>query len=343
MNFRNTSSQLLVSVLVPCRNEKIFIKKCFESIIANDYPKNKLEILIIDGMSEDGTRDIIKQYINKYPYIRLLDNPRKITSCALNKGIKNAKGEIIAWMSAHNEYQKTHISKCVRYLKEFNVDAVGGIIIPIPGDNSFIGKTICAVISNLFGVGTSAHKTEPIEKTPHITDTAFGVCYKKEVFKKVGLFNEKLIRGQDMEFALRLKKAGLKILLAPEIASHYYTRSGLKSFLKHNFTNGVWAILPFKYTNIIPVSLRHLIPLIFVLSLIGLGISAFFSLVSLLSFLLIVGLYFLCNFCFSLQIAIREKDLRLLFLMPVMFFIFHFSYGLGSVWGLVTYFKKRQS
>ena len=329
-----------VSVIIPCRNEEKFIGRCLDSVAAQDYPHGNLEILTIDGMSEDGTRKITKEYTMKYPFIKLLNNPKKITPCALNIGIKNTKGEIIVRMDAHAEYNEKYILKCVKYLKEFDADAVGGAIKPIPQNNSFIGKAICAAISHPFGVGTSAHKTEAEKKSPHIADTAFGICYKKEIFRKVGFFNEKLIRGQDMEFALRLKRAGLKTLLVPEIASHYYARSDLKSFIRHNFTNGIWAILPFKYTNIMPVSLRHLIPLIFVLSLIGFGISAFFSSVSLLSFLLIVISYSLCNLGASFQTAIRKKDLKLLFLMPLIFFIFHFSYGLGSFWGLIKYLKK---
>ncbi len=322
-----------VSVVIPCRNEEKFIGKCLDSIIAQNYSKERLEVLVVDGMSEDGTKRIIEGYAEQYAFIRILDNPNKITSCALNLGIKNAKGKLILWMSAHNEYGKEYISKCIKYMDEFHADAVGGMIKPIPRNNGFIGKSICIAISHPFGVGSSAHKIGI--SGPQWVDTAFGVCYNKKIFQKVGFFNEKLVRGQDMEFSLRLKKAGLKTLLVPEIISYYYARSGLKLFVKHNFMNGIWAILPFKYTNIMPVSLRHLVPLIFVLSLIGSGLLAFFSSVGLLSFLLIVGSYSLSNFYFSLQIAIREKDLELSFLMPIVFFIFHFSYGLGSVWGLI--------
>ena len=99
---------------------------------------------------------------------------------------------------------------------------------------------------------------------PKWVDTVFGGCYRREVFDRVGLFNENLVRGQDMEFNLRLKKAGGKTLLVPDIVSYYYARSDIKSFWKHNFTNGVWAILPFLYSPIMPVSWRHLVPLIFV-------------------------------------------------------------------------------
>ncbi len=323
----------LVSVIVPCRNEEKFISRCLDSIVANIYPKDKLEVLVVDGMSEDRTRRILQGYARKCSFLRILNNPGKITPCALNSGIKDAKGELIIWMSAHNEYEKGYVLKCVKYIEEFHVEAVGGIIKPIPRTGGLIGKSICTAISHPFGVGSSAHKTGAA--SPQLVDTAFGVCYKKEVFGKIGLFNEKLVRGQDMEFSLRMKKAGLKILLVPEIMSDYYVLSGLGSFARHTFMNGVWAILPFKYTNIVPVSLRHLVPLIFVLSLLGSLIlfllSGFFWWV----FLAIVLLYGIVNLYSSSRIATKEKDLRLLFVMPAAFTIFHFSYGLGSVLGLV--------
>lgn len=323
----------MVSVIIPCRNEEKFIGKCLDSIIAQDYPKKNLEVLVMDGMSNDGTREIAREYTNKYKFVKVLDNPKKIASSALNIGIKNAKGELILWMSAHNEYEREYISKCEEYLREFDAVAVGGIIKFIPRNNGFIGKSICLALSYPFGVGRSVHKTGA--NGPQWADTAFGVCYKKEVFEKIGLFNEKLIRGQDMEFSLRLKKAGLKTVLVPEITSYYYARSGLKSFLKHNFMNGVWAILPFKYTNIMPVSLRHLVPLIFVSSLVGSLILSLLSGFFLSVFLCIILSYGIVNLYFSFRIAMKEKDLRLLFVMPAIFTIFHFSYGLGSVLGVV--------
>jgi len=335
-----------VSIIIPSLNEEKYVGKCLDSIIGQDYPRENLEVIVVDGMSEDGTRDIIEQYIRKYPFVRLLDNPKKITPCALNIGIKSAKGEIIAWLSAHNEYVKTHISKCVKYLKELNADAVGGVIKPVPKNSSFIGKTICAAISHPFGVGNSALKVESKDKTPHGADTAFGVCYRGKVFEKIGIFNEQLIRGQDMEFGLRLKRNGLKTLLAPEIISYYHVNSDLRSFIKHSFNDGVWAILPFKYTNIIPVSLRHLIPLVFVLGVLCAGILSIFSALFGWVFLFVIASYFTGSLYFSIKIAFKQKDARFIFAMPFIFAIFHFSYGLGSIWGLMKCFiigKDRKS
>jgi len=329
-----------VTVIIPCRDEEKFINKCLDSIIANDYPKNRLEVLVVDGMSDDRTQGIVKEYVQNYSYIRLLNNPKKITPCGLNIGIKNSKGELVLWMSAHNEYEKEYISKCVKYLKKFNADAVGGIIKTRPRKNNLTEKSICTAMSHPFGVGKSIHKIG--SKNQQWADTAFSVCYKKEIFEKVGTFNENLVRGQDMEFSLRLKKAGLRTLLVPEIVSHYYPRSDFRSFWRHNFKNGVWAILPFKYTSMMPVSWRHLVPFAFISSIIISLVLSYFFPIFIWLFFFIFGSYCLINLYFSLHITIQKNSLRYLFLMPIMFLALHIGYGFGSMWGIlkVTFSKR---
>jgi len=329
-NARGMNELISISVIIPCRNEGQFIGLCLDSVISNDYPKDSLQVLVVDGMSEDSTGQIVESY-QQYPFIRVLKNPRRITSCALNLGIESSKGDLILWLSAHNEYERQYISRCVKYLKEYQADAVGGIIKPIPRKNTFIGKAICMALSHRFGVGNSAHKTGV--KEPQWTDTAFGTCYRRGVFQKIGTFNESLVRGQDMEFALRLKKAGLRNLLVPEIKSYYYAHSDLSSLWKHYWENGVWAILPFLYSEVMPVSWRHLIPLVFVSSLVLSGLlglmEAFFWQV----FLGIAVIYAIANFIASSQISWREKDFRYFVILPLVFMVLHVSYGLGSVWG----------
>lgn len=324
----------LVSVIIPCRNEEKFIAKCLDSIIAQDYSKDKLEVLVIDGMSEDGTREIVKKYMDNCPFIKLLNNPKKITPCALNIGIKNAKGEIIIRMDAHAKYAKNYVSKCVKYLYEYNADNVGGVWKIVPRNNTIVGKSIALASSNFFG-GGNAHYRVGNFKEPKWVDTVFGGCYKKEIFDKIGYFNENLVRSQDMEFNLRLKKAGYKTLLVPDILVYYYTRSTLREVFNHRFKDGIWAVVPFKYSEIVPVSLRSLIPLLFVLSLVitvllGIFFKLFFWL-----FLFIVTTYLLTNCYFSGKISNFENNWRY---FPVLIFTFaalHFSYGFGSVIGLV--------
>jgi len=329
---KNIKKPPLVSIIIPCRNEKRYIGKCLSSILGQDYPKEKLEVLVVDGMSEDKTREIIGEYSKKYPFIKLLDNPKKFTNFAFNIGIKKSKGEIITIMGAHAGYKKDYISKCLKYLRKYNADNVGGVMRTLPSENTIFAKTIAFSLSHPFGAGGSYFRIG--SKKPRLVDTVFGGCYKREVFDKIGLFNENLIRSQDMEFNLRLRRAGGKILLVPDIISYYYPKSNLKDFFLHNFQDGIWAIYPLKFVKA-PFKIRHYIPLIFVGSLISsLFLSVFFPFFFWL-FIFIFGLYFLTNLYFSTKIAFPEKDLRYLFLMPIAFASRHFGYGIGSLWGLI--------
>lgn len=323
-----------VSIIIPCRNEEKFIGKCLDSIVSQNYPKKKLEVMVIDGRSEDRTREVVEEYTERYPFIKLLDNPKKIRPAALNIGIKQAKGSIIMRMDAHSALEINYATRCKEFLSMYDADVVGGRTITFPQKNTFMGKAIAVALSHPFGVGTSYFRIG--SKEPRWVDTVFCGCYKKEVFEKVGLWDERIELSEDMSYNISLRQAGFKILLVPEIVNYYWARSDFGSFCKHNFRNGVWVVLPFKYASK-PISLRHLVPLAFVSSLFGSGIlSVFFSIFFKL-FLLIIFSYFIFNLYFSVNIALREKEFRYLFLMPFMFIILHIGYGLGSIWGLFSW------
>lgn len=323
-----------ISIIIPCRNEESFIGRCLDSILANDYPRELLEILVIDGMSDDRTRTIVQGYVQRHLLIRILDNPKKVTPCALNIGIASAKGEVIMRMDAHATYDREYISRCVKSMDQYQADNVGGVWKIMPRNNTIIDKAVTMSLSHQFGIGNAHYRMEG-SKEPRWVDTVPFFCYKREVFQKIGLFNESLARGQDMEFNLRLKHAGGRTLLVPDIVSCYYARSDMKSFIRHNWSNGVWAILPFLYTDVMPISWRHLVPLVFVSGV--LSAAALAPLLPLGIWLLMgIGImYFVTNFAASVQVALREKEIRYLLLMPFVFGALHFSYGLGSLWGLV--------
>jgi len=323
----------MVTVLVPCRNEKKFIGPCLDSILKNDYPENLFEIIVLDGKSQDGSKEVIEEFSRRFNQIRVFENEKQITPTALNLGISNARGEIIIWMSSHNRYDSKYISLSVKSLLESGADNVGGIMVTLPRVKTLMGRGIAACLSHSFGVGNSLFRVHPDK--PVWVDTVFGGCYRRGVFEKIGLFNEELVRGQDMEFNLRLKKAGGRTLLVPDILTYYYARSDMKSFLMHNWINGVWAVLPFAYSVVMPVSWRHLVPLAFVIGLFG---SAILGIISTPFFWLcavVITSYGLLNIAASFQIAKRERDLRFFFIMPLIFGALHFGYGLGSLWGVV--------
>ena len=373
----------LVSVLVPVCNEKQFLASCLDSVLANTYPAGRIEILVIDGMSDDGSRAVLESYTGRCGRIRLLDNPKTTTPAALNLGIREARGELILRLDAHARLAPDYIAQCVEWLAASGADNVGGSMRTLPRGPGLIARAIALALSHRFGVGGSAFRT-PAEK-PCWTDTVFGGCYRREVFERVGGFNERLPRGQDMEFNLRLRRAGGRTLLAPAIRCDYFARSGWWPFLRHNWTNGVWAIRPFFESRIVPVRPRHLAPLGFVVALVVAVLAAWLPLDpspfadssqkilprgvqshAALPLLIAVSgamstdamsgnavargaaaagawpllaaalCYATAALCAAIQIARRQRDARLAMVLPLVFFSLHFSYGLGSLWGLGT-------
>ncbi|MEQ1946428.1 MAG: glycosyltransferase family 2 protein [Bryobacteraceae bacterium] len=317
-----------VSVIIPCRNETRFLARCLDSVLGGDYPSERMEVLVIDGRSTDGTRDLIAQYAAHDPRVRMIDNPDGITPCALNRGIEAASGDVIARVDAHAEIAPDYLSNAIAYLETTGASNVGGSMRTLPQDHGLWSGAIIAALSHRFGVGNSYFRIGSAE--PRWVDTVFGGCWPREVFEKVGLFNTGLRRSQDMEFSLRLKAAGLRTLLAPNVRSDYYARTRLKDFIRHNFVNGQWAVLPFLYSDVIPVSLRHLIPLVFALGL--LAGAAVLPWTPLLLAAVVVP-YALVAFAASAQVASNDRAPLRLLQMPLIFFSLHFSYGLGSIAG----------
>ena len=330
----------LVSIIIPAYNEEKYIGQCIDSILDNDYPKEKLEIIVVDGMSEDRTKEIVAEYSIKYKFIQCLENPKRVAPTALNIGIRYAAGDVIIRMDAHNLYSSDYISKCVKYLKESDADNVGGICITVPGKNTVIAKAIAFVLSSPFGVGNS-HFRIGTSQPRYVDAVPFG-CYRKKTFEVIGLFNEHLVRNQDLEFNARLRKNGCKILLVPEIKSYYHARPTLKKLCGQNWKNGIWNIY---LTKVFPgsLSIRHFTPMLFVLGLIGSLILSLFFNQGLILLALICGSYLSASLLFSIKIGLKE-GIKYIPILPVVFFSLHFSYGLGMLWAILTSwrFPKRQ-
>jgi glycosyltransferase involved in cell wall biosynthesis len=320
-----------VSIIIPCRNEEKYIAKCLDSIISQDFPKENLEVLVINGASEDKTKEIIKSYSEKYSFIRLLENTQKYIPFGLNIGVRAAKGGIIIRMDAHAGYENDYVSKCVRNLQESGADNVGGRIKTLPADKTSEAKAVAICLSHPFGVASAFRLGA---SNPREVDTVFGGCYKKEVFAKIGYFNEKLLRSQDYEFNLRLRKAGGKIMMFPDVVATYYPQATLWGFLKHNFEDGFWVTYPLKF-KIKYFGLRHLLPLIFVSAVFLLWLLSSVLQIFYLPFAFLVTVYLFLAILFSLQVGIKQKSFDLMTDMLIAFLSRHFGYGLGSLWGLI--------
>lgn len=321
-----------ITAVIPCRNESKHIGACIESIVRCAYPKDSLEVFVVDGLSDDDSKEIALRYERRYPYIKVLDNPRKILAAAWNLGIRNARGDIIVAMNAHAEIEPDHFAQCVRYLDEYNADCVGPVIVTHPQDTTMVGKAIAAAMSSPFGVGDSKFRTGV--GTPSWVDTVHFGAYRRDVFDRVGHHNEELVRSQDIDLHKRLLKAGGRILLVPSLNVHYYTRTNPKQFTKFGFINGYWVTYPYRFGSFIG-SVRHMIPLVFVLAL---ALSALLATTVDLAgyvFVAIVTSYSALALYFSARAAVRARRPSYLTLMPLVFLTYHSTYGIGSLVGLV--------
>lgn len=211
-----------VSVVIPCRNEFKYIAGLLDSIVTQNYPKEKLEIIIADGMSDDGTRNIIKEYSEKYQYIKLIDNEKKIVPTALNKAIKMSIGEIIIRLDAHSIYPNNYFSKLIEVSESTGADNVGAMWETCPGNDTLKAKAIAIAMSHPFGVGGATYRIPTTKTEPFEVDTVPFGCYKRSVFEKIGYYDETMLCNEDNDFNDRLLKSGGKILLIPTLKIKYF-------------------------------------------------------------------------------------------------------------------------
>jgi cellulose synthase/poly-beta-1,6-N-acetylglucosamine synthase-like glycosyltransferase len=326
-----------VSVIVPCRNEARFIEQCLHSILAADYPRDRLELIVADGLSDDGTRILLDAIAARDPRLRVIDNPDRITPIALNRAIAASKGEIVIRFDAHATMPRDYIRRSVDLLESTGAANAGGSIRTIAQSSGPFSGPIVAVLSSRFGVGNSSFRTTSADQSPRPADTVFGGCWRRDLFSRIGGFNEKLIRSQDIEFNLRITRAGGKIMLDPRIRCDYYARTTLASFWSHNFSNGVWAVAPFAFSAIVPVRPRHLVPLAFVVALAASPLLPFPWSIA------VAAAYAAVNLAASIEIAIARRRPPWLALLPVSFLCLHLAYGLGSAWGALELLAKKLS
>ena len=320
-----------VSVICPVFNEEKFIEACIVSIIEQDYPQDAMEVLFVDGRSTDHTTEIIKRYMEQYPFIKLLDNPERIVPHALNIGVEAAKGEVIMRLDGHCTYPTNYISELVRYLYQLNADNVGGVWNTQPAKDTPICQAIAQASSHPFGVGGSMHKIGASKIME--TDTVPFGCYKREVFKKTGPFDTDLVRNQDDEFNGRLQNLGGKIYLIPQVIINYTARDTLCKMRKMYYQYGLYKPLVNKKLGA-PATIRQFFPLVFLLGLIVGGIASIFSPLILQVYCAILILYLFIGLVVGSMGAIRTLQPLLTLLMPYVFLNIHLSYGIGYLVGI---------
>ena len=325
----------LVSVIIPCHNEARFVAVFLDSVLANDYPRDRREILLVDGMSDDGTRDVVAAYAARWPELRLVDNPRRSKPAALNIGIAESRGDVIVRLDVHAEYDRSYLSKCVRGLLDNpSADNVGGVRRSKARDDTVIGRAIALSTTHPFGAGNSRYRVGA--SRPQWVDTVFGGCYRRRVFEKIGGFDETLIRAQDREFNQRLRNSGGKILLLPDIVCTYYARSGFREFGSWIFEAGFWPYYASRLADRWIGSWRNLAPPGFVLALVASAVTALVFAPAGLVTAALLTLYCGAALACSAPPAWRHRDPALLLALPLVFATTHVVYGIGSLWGLVA-------
>lgn len=324
-----------VSIIIPCRNEEKYIGRCLDSLLVNDYPREALEIFVIDGMSTDQSRAIANGYCQKYTFIKMIDNPWHIKPKALNIGIKSTKSDVVIRIDAHAAYSKDYISKLVHGLFQHNADNIGGVRETYSGDTP-MAKAVAVGISHPFSVGNAYWRTGT--KDVRKVDTVFCGCYRREVFDRIGLFNEKLIRTQDKEFNSRLMKNGGTIILDPSVRCTYFPRTKLADYVKWNFTGACWLFYAKRFTSIKMASWRNYVPLAFLFYSLFFLTMVFGTIPNQAGKIIIAMpllVYLFLSLWFSAEISFKKKDLLY---MPLLFLIFpatHYSYALGSLYGVI--------
>lgn len=318
-----------VSIIIPCRNEVKYISKCLDSIIACEYPKGRIEVLVCDGMSEDGTQEIIQSYAERYDFIKLLINEHKTTPQALNLGIKQSEADKRMILGAHAEIYPDYIANSLEeFEKDPRIGCVGGIIESVYDDK--ISRLISHVMTSKFGVGNAHFRTG--EKNGDVDTVAFGT-YKKEVFDKVGYFDDELIRNQDDEFNFRVIRAGYRIVLQDTIRSKYYVRGSIEKLFRQFSQYGYWKVFVNKKHKTI-TSLRQLAPMFFLLFLFfGITFSfiwstVFYILLAMLSVYVLTGLF---------NGLLLTSSVKQMFTVMYIYFILHMSYGMGYLEGMINF------
>jgi glucose-1-phosphate thymidylyltransferase len=324
-----------VSVVLPVRNEAAFIKSSLGAVLSQDYPRNRMEVLIADGMSTDATREVIENLKRQHPDIsvEVLDNHSRVVAAGMNVALAQAKGEVIIRVDGHTVIAKDYVRECVSALQRWDADNVGGRMRAV--SESPFGRAVAVATSSRFGVGGARFHYSDSEEW---VDTVYLGAWPRDVFRRIRFFDEEMVRNQDDEFNYRLRANGGKILLSPRIISHYHNRTTLLSLWCQYFQYGYWKVRVMqKHPG--QMQLRQFVPPLFVTVLIISLLTLPLLGVSGLIFGLVVASYLIAILGASL-LAVGSTNGQSLTLLPVAFATLHLSYGLGFLVGLARFWNR---
>jgi glycosyltransferase involved in cell wall biosynthesis len=321
----------MVSVIIPIRNEEEHISRCLESVLRQDYPKGLMEVLVIDGMSNDRSRQILDEMGVQYPQrFKVLDNPQMLTSCGLNRGIKAATGDIIVRVDGHTVIAEDYISQSLACLETTQAQCVGGPM--VAKGRGLMGQAIALAICSSFGMGDAIQHYSDKECC---TETVYLGVFPRNVFDELGLYREDFACNEDDEHIYRLRKNGGRIFFTPKIRSVYYNRTSIVALFRQYYRYGLWKVRVAQ-THPRMMLWRHFVPPAFAFCLILPVLLAIpWPLLGVISPLFLV-LYTLVAMVFAVSLSV---NLGWKYCIPITgaFFTLHFAYGVGFLVGLIRF------
>ncbi len=326
-----------ISVISPCRNERDYIAPFVESLLAQELPAGyALEVLIADGMSDDGTREILDAFAQRHPRLKVVANPGRIVSPGLNAAIRASSGDVIVRMDAHTVYAPDYVRRCVETLERTGADNVGG---PwrAAGDG-YLQEAIALVSHSPFASGGGRSHALDYEGE---VDTVYLGCWRRAIFDRVGLFDEELVRNQDDELNLRIVRAGGRVWQSPAIRSSYAPRSSLANLFSQYKQYGYWKVRVIQ-KHTLPASIRHVVPGAFVFGLLALALLSLLWTPARGLLALALSAYLAANLLATLHTCMTAGTFRYLPVMPIVFAGYHFGYGYGFLRGVVDFVLLRR-
>jgi succinoglycan biosynthesis protein ExoA len=325
-----------VSVVIPCYNEERFIVKALDQLV-NQYDPESYEIVVVDGLSNDSTRQRIEEFKRDHPQlsITVVDNPARNIPVALNLGVRNSRGSIIARMDAHAVPPPGYVRRCVEVLEQPNVGAVGMPCLVRPGAETLTARAIASAVSHPFGIGDAKYRLTETESGQESVDTVAFACFRKALWEELGGFNEQLLTNEDYDFNYRIRQTGKQVILDRQGHCDYFARSTLKGLSQQYRRYGHWKAQMVKL-HPRSIKLRHLVAPVFVLSILFLLILGLLYRPFWLLLVLVLVMYSSLALYFGWKIARKsEAGVALVALMPLVFLLIHLSWGSSFLIGVL--------
>jgi len=322
-----------VSIIVPCYNEESTIAQLLDAIYHQTFPAQDIEVIIADGQSTDESRERISQFSQLHPAlsIRIIDNPRRFIPSALNRALDTSTGEYIIRMDAHSIPEPDYVNTCVAELDAGKGENVGGVWKIVAPSEHWISKSIALAASHPLGVGDARYR---YSNKPGWVDTVPFGAFRRELFDRIGKYNENLLTNEDYEFNARIKKNGGRIWFTPHIRSTYYARENLTALARQYWRYGFWKWRMLKDD---PATLRwrQALPPVFVFVLLMSALISPWVPWSRMLLVSVVAVYVITLLLTSLFTIKRSKDFRYILGVPLAIATMHFAWGTGFLWSMV--------